>query len=382
MATANAPAPPHAAGAPPQRRACVAARGDLASTVAAPVARPYPLPPVVVSEPTVSVVVPVYNKVAFVRPSIDSIVAAANAHGAVEIVAVDHGSTDGSYEALLEYADAGVRVLRHSGGTISTLRNVGARATRGRVLSFIDSDVVVPRDFFTELEMVLAETGAAAAGCEYDIPAAPHWTEKAWYELHVIREDGYRHYLNGGDLAIRRGAFDEIGGFAEDMAVGEDTEICKRLRAAGHRIFESQRLRVVHLGNPKSVRAFFAKQVWHGTSVLRSRPFANPDKPTLMLFAHAVAVVAAVAVILAPSPLPMWARLALAAAFVLAAPVASVLYRFVETRRVTNPVAATALYAVFYAARATALTKALVAAARARRAAADDAAAAARTSSP
>src|SRR5512133_1484766 len=173
MATANAPAPPRAAEAPPELRACVAARGGLASTVAAPVARPYPLLPVVVSEPTVSVVVPVYNKVAFVRPSIDSIVAAANAHGAVEIVAVDHGSTDGSYEALLEYADAGVRVLRHSGGTISTLRNVGARATRGRVLSFIDSDVVVPRNFFTELEAVLAETGAAAAGCEYDIPAAP-----------------------------------------------------------------------------------------------------------------------------------------------------------------------------------------------------------------
>ena len=310
----------------------------------------------------VSVVVPVFNKLPFIRASTDSILAAAEAHGGVEVVMVDHHSTDGSYEALQAYgARPCLRLLRHEGGTISTLRNVGARTALGAYLSFIDSDVVVPPDYFERLVRVFEDTGAAAVGCEYDIPASPHWTERVWYDLHVIREDGYRHYLNGGNLAVRRAVFDEVGGFAEEMAVGEDTEICKRIRAAGHGIFESQQLNVVHLGNPKSVRAFFAKQVWHGTSVLRARSLAKPDKATAMVLAHAGAALAALLVLVVPSPLGAAWRLALAAALLLAAPLLSVAYRYAETRRVTDPLASTALYAVFYAARVTALVKAFIA---------------------
>jgi len=66
--------------------------------------------------PLVSVVVPVYNKRAFLRASLDSIVAASNRAGRVQLIFVDHHSSDGSYELLGEYAnDADVQRFRRTG---------------------------------------------------------------------------------------------------------------------------------------------------------------------------------------------------------------------------------------------------------------------------
>ena len=49
----------------------------------------------------VSIIIPVYNKVAFVRETLDS--ALRQTYANTEIILVDDGSTDGSFEILKEY---------------------------------------------------------------------------------------------------------------------------------------------------------------------------------------------------------------------------------------------------------------------------------------
>jgi GT2 family glycosyltransferase len=39
----------------------------------------------------------------------------------------------------------------------------------------------------------------------------------------------------GANLAVRRQAFDAVGGFAEDLVTGEDVDLCWRLQIAGYR---------------------------------------------------------------------------------------------------------------------------------------------------
>lgn len=304
--------------------------------------------------PSISVIVPLYNKAAFVRRALDALVAAAQAAGDVEVVVVDHSSTDGSGIIAEEYHGAAL-VHRHAGGNAAAVRNVGARLARGEVLSFVDADCVVPVDYFVALREVLSASGAAATGCEVGIPPAPHWSERVWYELHVVREDGDRRYLNSGNFALWRWAFERVGGFDERLDAGEDTDICARLRAAGLRIFEAQRLRAVHLDNPKSLRAFYRQQRFHGGSVLRAGGALALNRVTLMVAAHAAATAAALLVAAIPSPLALGARLLALVALPMAVPAASVGYRFLETHRLTSPAGALLLYAVFYQARAAAL---------------------------
>jgi glycosyltransferase involved in cell wall biosynthesis len=309
--------------------------------------------------PLISVVVPVYNKRAFLRASLDSIVAASKRAGHVQLIFVDHHSTDGSYEILREYGkDADVR--RVEDGNISTVRNTGAASASGTYLSFIDCDCVVPLEYFLDLPAVFESSGADAVGCEVGIPESATWSERLWYELHVVPTDGARHYLNSANFAVRRAAFDAVGGFDETLPVGEDTNICQRLTAAGYRIFESHRLSVIHLDNPKTPLQFFRKQRWHGLAVLRGGPAMLRNKATIMMFAHVAALVLALVVLGTPNDMNVTARLLTVVVLLLAAPVVTVAYRYVETRRLTAPAGAIALYELYYCARATALVLALV----------------------
>ena len=90
--------------------------------------------------PAISVVVPVYNPGAYLRPLLDSLLA--QTEPSLEIVAVDDGSTDGSGELLREAAarDPRLVVVTRSNGGYAAARNSGIDAARGRWIGFADSD--------------------------------------------------------------------------------------------------------------------------------------------------------------------------------------------------------------------------------------------------
>src|SRR5262245_55210639 len=109
-------------------------------------------------DPVIAVVIPVYNKVSFLRASLDSVQAAARAHGRVEMVLVDNGSTDGSLEIARGYTPFATLAQLPS-ATIAAVRNQGARLSHAPILSFLDCDCVVAPDYFRMLEEILADPG-------------------------------------------------------------------------------------------------------------------------------------------------------------------------------------------------------------------------------
>jgi glycosyltransferase involved in cell wall biosynthesis len=117
----------------------------------------------------VAVVVTVYNKLPFVRACIDSVLA--QSHPAVELVVVDDGSIDGSWEAVQE-ATAGTdaTLLRLANGGVSNARNRGLEACRIRpdYVMFLDGDDVLLPDALQRMVAHL-ETNVAAAMC-YSVP--------------------------------------------------------------------------------------------------------------------------------------------------------------------------------------------------------------------
>lgn len=96
------------------------------------------------SVPDVTVIVPVYNTMPYLRGCLDSLVAQSIGPGRIQVVAVDDGSTDGSAEVLDSYAAAhpGLFVVRrqpNSGGPAGPC-NVGLEAARGRYVFFLGAD--------------------------------------------------------------------------------------------------------------------------------------------------------------------------------------------------------------------------------------------------
>ena len=313
--------------------------------------------------PRVSVVVPVFNKAPFLATALDSIVAAVRSYGGAELIVLDHGSTDGSRELLESRYAREAQIADFRGGTIAAVRNHGVRLATGVVLSFIDADCVIPPNYLERLVEVLAATGAAATGAEVVPPPAPGWVEDVWYRLHRRTTDGEQEWIGSANLAVRRDAFDAVGGFDERLVTGEDTELCQRLRDRGYRIYESKQLTAVHLDNPKTLGDFYRKELWRGLGMFGTVRAGAIDKPTAMTVVHVVLCAAAV-LALAAAPWPIPPRLGAAAGLVLAVPAATLVYRGLGGGSVGRPLRALLLYEVYYAARAAALARIMVRAGR------------------
>ena len=131
----------------------------------------------------ISVIVPVFNSKEYLRTCLESVTAAINEYGAAELILIDNGSTDGSYEILLSDYKNAAQVCQIKGVTISALRNHGARLAQGEYLSFIDSDCVIPKHYFHSAMAVFTSREADAAGCYYSLPETPCWIEETWENL-------------------------------------------------------------------------------------------------------------------------------------------------------------------------------------------------------
>lgn len=110
--------------------------------------------------PTISVIVPVYNVESYLRECLDSILQ--QSFRRFEVVAVDDGSTDGSPDILREFArkDPRLRVIQRSNGGLGAARNIGVEHARGSLLTFVDSDDVLPPGALERLAIASRSSGA------------------------------------------------------------------------------------------------------------------------------------------------------------------------------------------------------------------------------
>jgi GT2 family glycosyltransferase len=311
--------------------------------------------------PRITAIVPVLNAARYLPQTIPPLLVAARNTTDVAIFCVDNGSTDGSGEYLKSFADRGVQVQSlerapdaATRNLSAAARNFAARQTHGQFLSFLDADCVVGENYFNEALAVLESTGAAATGCETAVPAEPHWIEATWHDLHYVGRKREVHYINSANFFISRQAFEDVGGFREDLPSGADAEIGQRLTNAGYRIHESPAVGVIHLGNPKSVRDFYRRNVWHATGMLGTVNWKQIDKPTAMMTAQLLATIAG-PVILFASHWSLALRLIIAGLLQLAVPAITVAYRVLQTRRGTHLLEGIALYWLYYWARINAL---------------------------
>jgi hypothetical protein len=312
----------------------------------------------------ITVVVPVLNGMRFLPRTVPTLLAAGRHFGRVEFIYVDNGSTDGSEDYLRARAPEGIRVFSRKGDTIAGMRNFGARQGRGQYLSFIDGDCSIPERYFEVAVSVLRSTAAAATGCEIHVPEQPHWIESAWHDLHYVGRNRDVQYLNSGNFFVSRSAFEQVGGFREDMLTGEDAEIGERLVTAGERIRACPEVKAIHFGNPKSIPEFYRRNVWHGLGMFGTVSWNRLDRPTAVLAVHLVATVIGLATLLIGPP-SIALRMSTALGLQLVAPVGTVVYRGRRTGRWRSGTVGVLLYWLYYWARLHAL--ALVALGRSER---------------
>lgn len=243
-----------------------------------------------------SIVVPVLNAKQYLRDCLNSILAAAERYPNCELIVLDNGSQDGSYELLLEEYSTRAQVQQIPGIPVSALRNRGAALAKGEYLAFVDSDCTIGEDYFEQANKLL-KSGTDVTGSKCGLPDHPHWVEEAWHRIHADERDGPVKYINSGNLVVRREAFIKVGGFDETMISSEDADLGVRLNLAGFRIYQAQAVRATHLNGDKGLGTFFRKSAWRSMGMFGM--FRNDwfSKPVFMNAAYLLLWIAAIALL-------------------------------------------------------------------------------------
>lgn len=146
----------------------------------------------------------------------------------IEIIVVDGGSRDGTPDVVR--GQAGVRLLEGARGRARQM-NAGARQAGGDVLLFLHADTRLPDGAPGAIAAALADP--AVVGGRFDVRFDSRRRVLgvvAWFMNARSRATS----ICTGDQAIfvRRAAFEAVGGYP-DIALMEDIELCRRLKARG-----------------------------------------------------------------------------------------------------------------------------------------------------
>lgn len=187
--------------------------------------------------PTVSVILPTFNRLRFLREAVESVLN--QTYNDWELVVADDGSTEETRQYLRGLAQDRVRTiwLPHCGNP-SRVRNAAIEAARGRYLAFLDSDDVWARTKLQRQIEALRDNRA----CRWSYTACDR-----------IDEDGNPLNAGGSPLPVPRSGWifnellrlqvaiamptvlaertlvAELGGFDEQQRFGEFQDLCLRL---------------------------------------------------------------------------------------------------------------------------------------------------------
>jgi GT2 family glycosyltransferase len=220
------------------------------------------------SDISISFVIPVRNDAARLAACLDTIAVTGGSSGTLEVIVADNGSTDASVGVARA---AGARVLRLPGLRVSELRNAAAAIATGSILAFVDSDHELDPGWRDVVIDAFDDPAVGAVGALCRAPSPGTWVQRAY--------DALRHrpagridvtWLGSGNLAVRRDAFEQVGGFDVTLDTCEDVDLCGRLRAAGLRVVSDDRIVSIHHGDPATLDALFRSELWRGRDNLRA----------------------------------------------------------------------------------------------------------------
>jgi mycofactocin system glycosyltransferase len=235
--------------------------------------------------PSVSVIIPTLDRAGELDHCLVAVRVLDYPAERLEIIIVDDGSADPAAVAQVA-ARHGARLLvndRNHGPAYS--RNRAAEQAAGDLLAFVDSDCVPDPSWLRDLTPYFAWDRVGAVGGR----TLAYYTESLLdrYEEVSSPLDMGRHLMlkaKGNDtfyvptcnMLVRRSTFEALGGLREDRCVGEDVDLCWRLRAAGHYLVHAPEGIVRHKHRDR-LSTMLRRRAQYGTSeaVLHA---LHPDK--------------------------------------------------------------------------------------------------------
>lgn len=159
---------------------------------------------IVMENPTISIIIPVYNAAGYLERCVDSILS--QGYASLQVILVDDGSTDSSPEICDMYSKQDNRVIcvHKDNGGVSSARNCGLSKTEGEYVMFVDSDDTLAEGALNAIISIIHSSSPDFILGGYDI-----YTNGVYDRSCRVSES--RNYENGYMEAFFEDAIGEVG---------------------------------------------------------------------------------------------------------------------------------------------------------------------------
>lgn len=199
-----------------------------------------------------------YNRATLLRQALQSLADSKAPADQWELLLIDNNSRDGTSVAAHSFHDRlPLRYIFERKQGLSLARNRALRECRGDVVLFTDDDLTFDKDWLLRYDQAFSSKQAAGWFGGRILPRWPNGCPKWLHDESMALISGLlvRYDLGPGDrpygvsdpapfgasFALRRGVFEQVGGFRPDLGVrgdspgrGEEAEYFRRVQSAGH----------------------------------------------------------------------------------------------------------------------------------------------------
>jgi GT2 family glycosyltransferase len=199
--------------------------------------------PQTTKNPSISVIIPVYNDPAGLQDTLQSLVVQ-EYPGKFEIIVADNGSTDSTLQVAEKYCsrheDLINIVVEDNIQSSYAARNRALEITRGSIIAFIDSDMTVEKDWLQKVNRSMEKHNADYLGCRVEIYSESDSISAMHNKLSGFPMDEYvykRHFAPTCCLIVRKEIFDYVGIFDSNLISSGDYEFGNRVFNAGYKLY-------------------------------------------------------------------------------------------------------------------------------------------------
>lgn len=206
-----------------------------------------------------SVIVPVKNEVNYIKSTVLSLLDLDDRGLGFEILIVDGNSTDGTKQILVEEFgyNPKVHLLSNPKGFTPNAFNIGIKAAKGEFIVIVGARHKLDRNYVSlciedlELNRLLGVSGGYAVHQYQGVVSeaiATAMTSKFGVganNFRAIKKSGYVDTV--GTPVYRKGLFDEIGLFDENLIRNQDDEFNFRLHKAGYKAWLNVNAKVEYI---------------------------------------------------------------------------------------------------------------------------------------
>ncbi len=236
---------------------------------------------------SISVIICTYNRSELLGKTLDSIALTKMADLNIEVVLIDNNSNDNTKDVAdkftIRHPEIKFKYVLEEKQGLSNARNRGIVESHNDILTFIDDDVILAHDFFTEIEkaFITLEDAAIIGGkvvLKYPLKKPlwlnenlEHYLSKLDYGNKIIIIDFQTNWLVGANISFRRNALKKfqfnpnLGRVGNNLISGEETELSSKILNSGGKAYYYPLINLQHIITKDRIeKDFFIRRFFSG----------------------------------------------------------------------------------------------------------------------